>query len=248
MKKSNKKYTILDFIILDLLAHINPKFFILEEKNINQTQNTDKKNLNKYNKLFTGISHAYKKVLRYEFFFNEFYPNTKKISNQEALEHHIHAYLEDLDIFRNKIINFIGNLKNDFKKIAINKKEIDSVFRSLIENIKKIFENVSENRNPHHHHDLKFIDGDLIDSETAFTMVKQREIVREYIKPELWKIIEQRSVESFEKAKKKWIIRARNNSSQITIFINEFFDNMKPHIYNLLSIKQIFNPINDKRI
>ncbi len=115
------------------------------------------------------MNFVYKKLVKYKLYFAEFYPETEKITKTEALEHHIHAYLEDLDILKNKVKHFLGALKNDLKKIAINKNEIDRALKHLVGQVENIFNNVSRyrHRHSHHHRGMKFTDGNIVDSELA---------------------------------------------------------------------------------
>lgn len=235
MEKNN-----LDWILLDIMIHIHPKY--LKEghpKDKISTQNFDKKKLNEYLQLLTSLDFAYKKVMRYELYFSKFYPETNEINKFEALEHHMHAYLEDIDILKNKIILFFGTLKNDLKKIATNKKEINEAFTVHIKNMQEVFKNASDNRNPHHHKGMKFIDGNLIDSSMAHTMLQRNNPLRDSFKPEFLEELKKQEVESFEKAKMEWITIAQNNNIQMTGFINEAFEINKEYIYTFLNIKPI---------
>lgn len=240
MDKAIIKKNNLDWILLDIMIHIHPEY--LKEghpKNKINIQNLDRKKLNEYLQLLTSLDFAYKKIMRYELYFLKFYPETDEIKKCEALEHHIHAYLEDIDILKNKTKTFFGILKNDLKKIAINRKEIDEAFIIHIKNIQEVFKNASDNRNPHHHSGMKFIDGNLIDSRMAHAMLQKNNPLRNSLKPEFLEELKKQEVESFEKAKMEWIAIAQNNNIQMTGFINEVFKINKEYIYTFLNIKSL---------
>jgi len=237
--KTTKRIDNLDQILCDLTAYLEPNFLQVEYRTKIDTSNIDKAKLMKYFKLLTSISRVYKKVQKYELFFAEFYPETKKIKKHEALEHHIHAYLEDLIMLKNKITTFLGALKNDLKKIAKNKKEINIALTWLIGEVNRVFDNVSKYRDPHHHKGLTFIDGDLIDSEMAHMVTKNDSPLRDLFKSEFIDELKKRETESFEKAKRGWVSMAKKNNAEISGLVNDVLERNKSLLYKLLNIKSV---------
>jgi len=229
----------LDQILSDITVHLHPEYLKLDYKDKIDTKNLDKKKLEEYYQLLTSVNFIFKKITKYELYFSEFYPVTDKIRKAEALEHHIHAYLEDLDILKNKVCHFLGMLKNDLKRIAINKDEIDDALKQFIIKVLGVFNNVSKNRNPHHHKGMKFLDSNLVDSDLAHTMLQDNNPLRDRFKPEFLEELKQREAESFAKAKSIWIALAQKNNEQISGFIDETFRRNKDFIYKFLKIKPI---------
>ena len=111
-------------VYANLGMHMNPDVVKKEYQKYINTDDLNTKNLKKYFEILSSISFVLNKLLKYKIYFTEFYPNTKNIKNYEALEYHIHAYLEDIDILRNKVCWYAGMLKNDLKQLATNKEEI----------------------------------------------------------------------------------------------------------------------------
>src|ERR1035437_4724497 len=91
-------------ILADINVFENPNILIKEYAGKINNLDINKVKLKEYYILLTSIRQVYRKILKYEIYFAEFYPkNEEKIKNFEALEHHIHAYLEDLDILKEKL-------------------------------------------------------------------------------------------------------------------------------------------------
>jgi hypothetical protein len=217
----------LDQILSDITIYLHPKYLKLDYKDKIDTKNLDKKKLEEYYQLLTSVNFIFKKIMKYELYFSEFYPAIDKIRKTEALEHHIHAYLEDLDILKNKVCHFLGKLKNDLKRVAINKDEIDDALKQFIEKVLGVFNNVSKHRNPHHHKGMKFLDGNLVDSDLAHTMLQDNNPLRDQFKPEFLEKLKRKEAESFEKARSNWVALAQKNNEQISGFINETFKRNK---------------------
>ena len=228
-------------ILSDIMIYLNPDCLKEEFRKEINTKNIDNKKVEEYYKLLGSINMAYKKLLRYELYFANFYPDQGEITKQEALEHHIHAYLEDITIFKNKITVFLGALKNDLKKIAQNKKEIEKALSWLIKQTQEVFKGVSDVRDPHHHKGMKFVDCDLIDSEIADLLLGENSPLKSSFKPSFLEELEKKEIDSFEKAKKKWIKIAQRNNVQIAGFLNDIFGKNKNFIYSLLNIKPVIN-------
>src|SRR6056297_279591 len=112
-KKSDK----LEEILTDVCFYYNPN---LLKKEYRENMNLDRakiKMVNKYYKNLVCLRFFYNKLFKYPNYFRNFYPETKEIKKNEALEHHIYAYLEDSDIFRNKLVNILNSIKNDLKNM-----------------------------------------------------------------------------------------------------------------------------------
>jgi len=246
MENKIPKINNLDQILSDIIIHIHPNYLKGDYKNKINVQSLDKKKLNEYYRLLTSISFVYKKIMKYELYFAEFYPETKRITKTEAIEHHIHAYLEDLDILKNKVKHFLETLKNDLKMVAINKSEIDKALKHFVGQVINVFDKVSKHRNPHHHRGMKFFDANLVDSDLAHTMLQDNNPLRDSFKPEFLIELRKREVESFEKARTNWVTLAKKNNVQISGFIREVFERNKEFIYDFLNIRSVKDVINNE--
>lgn len=204
-----------------------------------KTEGVDKKKIEKYHQLLVHINQFYKKIQKYPLYFSEFYPPSQNINDYEALEHHVHAYLEDVDILKNKIQVFLGVLKNDLKTVALNKKEIEYALEWLIKQVQKVFKGTTDHRNPHHHRGMKFLDSDIVDAEIARTLLSVPHPLNALLKPESIPILKERAQLSFKKAKERWVRTAEKNNVQITGLVNDIFERVGGFMYDYLEIEPI---------
>lgn len=239
----NNVHTNLDKVLNDILVYMNPELLLPSYKDQVDTTGVDKKKLEKYFHLLTNINYFYKKVLRYETYFTYFYPEPDVIEKAEALEYHIYSYMESFDILRNKIVAFLGLLKNDLKEIASNKQEIVQALKQFIDKVENTFNGVKEHRHPHHHTGYRFVNGDIVDA-TAYSMMLKVDLpLRNMVNiPE----IEKRKEKSLEKAQQDYINLSIKNNEQITGLINTVFEKNAKFIYMVLNIKHLV--FNDPKI
>ena len=220
-----------------LSVYLEPDIFVPEfREGFKKGNNFDFKKVKKYNQLLLSISWFVKKVSKYQIYFQKFYPNTKEIHDFEALEHHIHAYLEDSATVKNKLSEYIGALKNDISQVAINKDEIKKKLDFLNSQVHKAFESPLGLRRQHRHNGYKFVDGNLVDAEMAEMMLGEKSpfkgMMTEYA---IEKFTHQRK-DSFEKAKNFWLENARKNDSQVKGVANEIVEKTKDFLFKLLDI------------
>ena len=235
-KENKAVFNNLEIILQTIGLHRNPDLLVWDYKNIINTKTSNNKKLDEYFLLLMSVGYFYKKIMRYEIYFSEFYPETKNIKNTEALEYHIHSYLEDMDILRNKITSFLGVLKKDLKRVALNKQEIDVALTKFIENVEKTFTEVKNNRHPHHHKGYKFLNSDLVDSEMLTMMLAENFPLKDRVNiPE----VQKKAKEHFEKAKNDYIGLAKKNNEQIMGLINVIFEKNESFIYKVLNIKSL---------
>jgi hypothetical protein len=235
--------TVLDQILGDLTLYLRPDLVKKEYFGNIDVTGVDQGDLMRYYKALTGVRQAFAKVQRYDTYFAQFYPATDTvIPKHEALEHHVHAYLEDLDILKNKTRALTGMLKNDLKSIAANKDEIDKALSFLADQVVKVFEKVSAARNPHHHGGMKFFDKNILDAEVMHTMKKEDGPMRNMLTPEGIALIEKHETVSFTKAQENWIAIAKKNNEQLTGMMDEALGRIKGFIYTFLRVGEIKPP------
>lgn len=224
----------------DLVGYLHPEYFIEEFKNrIVAGKKFNKEITEKYYKIIISINWFLKKVSRYEVYFLEFYPQSENIKKHEALEHNIHAYLEDVETLKNKLTHYVGCLKNDLKQVAINKKEISDALDWLKGQVIKTFEGVSVLRGEHRHKGYRFVDSNIIDIEMAETMLSETSPFKGQLTQYALEHFEKQKVESFEKAKAFWVDTAKKNLSQVEGVTNETLEKTKNFLYKLLDITPI---------
>ncbi len=234
---------IIDEILGDFGVYLYPDILRDELKNSLDVSKLNKKNLEKYNNLLISVNYAWQKILRYEVYFQEFYSNSKKIYKTEELNHHIHAYLQDMDTLKNKIENLFFELKKDIKKIAINKDDIEGFFQAGVDKTKEVFNGVVEHRIQHVHRNFQFMDGDLMKAENAQRVIDMlnnpamTSVINQEYKPVAIAKLEKDKIGSFDVAKARWVKTAKNNNEQTSGFLASILGVIKPSLYQFLEIK-----------
>lgn len=245
MKPEDLTGHILNEIIADLGAYMEPDLFKDGYKDLLNSTKVSKKELHKYNRLLSSIHYAWKKTTKYEIYFSEFYSNSDKIENFEQLNHHIHAYLQDADTLKNKIQNLFGALKNDLKQVVINKKEVSDFLETGIQKTGEVFEGILQHRRDHIHHGTRFTDNDLLKAENAYTSIQLMSqpvfdaILNQDRKQELLAKLEKQKDESFEVAKARWIKTAHDNNIQTAGYLDAILKVLRPMLYDYLNIKEM---------
>ncbi len=238
MTDTIKKNSI-DKVLGDFIVYTQPDYFKPGSFPSIDYAKINKEKIEKYYQLINAINQIYTKVVQYELYFSDFYPPAGKIKNFEALEYHIHSYLEDLTILKNKLQVFLGVLKNDLKKIASNAAEVEQALSVFITKIENAFADVNKHRGPHHHKGSKFLDSDLVDVRTFDLILQEGSYLQSLLRPEAVEEVRQRAISSFDKAKQNWVERARKNSEQMTGLVNHVIDSVKGWMYGALDITPV---------
>ena len=226
--------------------HENPEV-VKPEYRLRLSQETkDKKTLKKYARLLTAVRQRYDKLLRYPVYFQYFYPTDGGITQIEALEHHVHAYLEDMDALRDKLKIYYNCLEKDLLREASNKKEVKIFFKVLEEKIYEVFKNATKIRVPHHHKGMSFTDNEILDHRTASLMLDGHTNSGLLLSPEGIIHFEKMKSESLFAAKNKWIQIANNNNDQMIGFISELFNKTDYLVYQFLKINRVQSSIREE--
>lgn len=201
MSERNEAVTyVIDEIFTDLGFYKEPE---LLKQEFQWTLNIKSANLieiEKYLQLLSNINYAWRKTLKYKKYFSDFYVQDKGIENFEALNHHIHAYLQDADTLKNKIKIFLDELKKDLKNVASNKKDVVDFVDAGIEKTYTVFKDILNHRKSHVHNGTRFTDGDLFKAEMAnfsletFSNPMFDKILNQKYKPELIKKLEKEKI------------------------------------------------------
>lgn len=255
--KNNKEIHPIELILADFVIYQKPNYLMKEYQELFDISSADLKNLEKYRKSISNIRYAWRKILVYKKYFSDFYPESdEKIKDFEALNHHIHAYLQDMDTLKNKVLNFLYELKKDLKKVAINKEDIEIFIKAGVDKTLESFEGVLKYRRQHVHNGMRFIDGDLLKSENARASLEMFDnpvfdsMLNQKYKPELITKIKEEEKEGFESGKERWIKMAENNNVQTTGFLKETLEIIQPSLYQFLKIESsvdILKKYNEKK-
>ena len=240
-----KKQHAIDEIMRDFAFYQYPDLLKKEYSSFLDVTKANHEGIKKYMRLFSNLRYAWQKTLKYKQYFEEFYPPTEKIEKIEALNHHIHAYLQDMTTLKNKIEVLLGEMKNDIKKIALNKSDVDAFFKEGVEKTKEVFAGVSKHRDKHHHRGIRFFDGDLLKAENAYGFLEMLSnpvidvMLNQEYKPEIVAKFTKEKEESFEAAKKRWIEMANKNDVQASGYLDTMLKGIRSIFYQFLNIKPI---------
>lgn len=245
-EKNHSQQHIIDNILGDFAIYLNPKLLKEEFTGKLDTANANKKCIKKYQELFTQLRWAWQKTRKYPQYFNLFYPpKSSGIQNFEALNHHIHSYLEDMTTFKNKIVVLFGAMKNDIKAVASNREDIEEFFKAGIEKTIEGLKDVKKYRDPHVHRGNKFFDGDLLEAENAHGFIELCEnpyfdaILNQDYKPKLLAEQKKKKEESFERGKKRWIETATKNDKETYKYLDNILKVIRPPLYQYLKMKSV---------
>lgn len=240
-----KKQHLMDEMMGDLALYQHPNLLKKEYLPFIDISTANIDGIKKYMSIFSNTRYAWQKTLKYEHYFENFYPPIEKVEKIEALNHHIHAYLQDMTILRNKIGVLLGEMKNDLKRIAPNKDDINAFFKAGVEKTNDVFAGVSKLRDEHHHKGMRFVDGDLLKAENAHGFLGMLSnpildsMLNQEYKPEIIERFTKEKEESFEVAKKRWIETARKNNEQTTGYLESTLKVIRPSLYQFLNIRSI---------
>lgn len=235
----------IDEMMADFAFYQDPRLLKTEYSGLLNVSKVNDADIKKYMMSFFNLRYAWQKTLKYKKYFEEFYPPAEKIEKIEALNHHIHAYLEDMTTLKNKVEVLLGEMKNDIKKVASNKKDIDEFFVAGVEKTKEVFAQVSKYRGEHRHRGMRFFDGDLLKAENAhgFLEIISNPIfdamLNQKYKPEIVAKFTKEKEKSFGAAKKRWIEMAEKNDDQTTGYLGALLNGVRPALYQFLNIKPI---------
>lgn len=218
-------------------AYKDPKLFTDDFKvKLKKGENFDEKKIEKYHQLLLNIGWFLKKVSRYQVYFEKFYSTSEEIPDFEELEHHVHAYLEDISTVKNKIFAYIGALKNDINQIASNKKEAKEALEFITKQVYKTFESLLILRGDHRHNGYRFVDNNLVSAENAYMMLGEKSPFKGMLNDYAIEKFTNERRDSFNKAKSFWIENAMNNYPQVLGISNEVINKTKSLLFLLLDI------------
>ena len=232
-------------IMADFAVYLNPDLMKSEYAEAIRSVGFNKEKMGEYLLLLADIHYAWQKTVRYEVFFSDFYAETDSVERYEALNHHIHSYLEDMTILKNKIEVFLNTLKNDMTKTAKNRAEVEAFFKAGTDKNREVFDNVSKHRDPHHHKGMRFFDGDLLKAENAHRASEAFQnpafdaMLNPEYKPELMQKFQDEKKEGFDVARTRWIGIANANSVQTSGYLNELMETIQPVLYEFLNIESV---------
>lgn len=236
----------LDEMMADFTAYLNPEYFLRNISTKIKAVEANKEGIEKYQELLRRVNWAWVKIRKYPLYFEQFYPaDESDIEDFEALDHHITAYLEDMTTLKNKLTAFFSSMRNDIKKVATNRADIEEFFNAAIEKTIEGLEQVKEHRDPHRHSGSRFFDGDLLEAENAHNIIQmfQKEPFAEIINPDalpaFLKEQEKKKIDAFKRAKGRWIDMAKRNDAMTEQYLNNIIGAIQPPLYQFLKVQSV---------
>lgn len=196
-----------------LIADFSPQYFkpFYEAKLKNEELYPSKKDLEYI--IFTGfseISSSLENIRLTLSFISIVPPKSKKINRSDYLKYHVHVYLQEIYILKERLNEYATKIQRMYSKIN---KEIDikELMKPLFQLIKITFKGITNARSQHVHSE-RFSDNDLdwLSSTTFLSKFHQ-----EYETP---------SKMAYKKASLKWKKTVKNNTQEINKIIDMYFD------------------------
>lgn len=234
---------VIDAILSDLVLYENPDLLKPEYQSIVATLTLNIDLIKKHSTSLLNVRAAWQKALRYEVYFAEFYPTSNSIPVFEALNHHVHGYLQDMTTLRNKIEVWLGEFKNDSKKEFENKKDVEEFYDAAIAKTQEVFGGVTKHRDTHQHKGPRFLDPDILKAETAhfasefISNPKFPLPLNQAAVPDILAKLQKNENEAFEIAKERWVKTAHDNGVQATGYLNSVLALARPNLCRLLGIR-----------
>ena len=241
----NKTNYIIDEILGDFGFYKDPQLLKVEFQKMIDPKSANISGVEKYTTLLSNVNYAWRKTLKYDHYFEKFYTADNSVENFEALNHHIHAYLQDMDTLKNKIKLLLDNLKKDLSNIATNKDDVVAFVKAGIDKNYQVFDGILKYRIQHVHNGARFIDEDLLKAEIAHFSIKAfgtpvfDSMLNPQRKPELMDRFKKNKNESFDVAKKRWVKNAQNCAVQTTGWVDSLLKIIRPNLYQFLNIRSV---------
>lgn len=202
---------------------------------------TDVKLLDTYRKRLFELKTIYGKLQKYPDIFSNFY-NPGAISNEDALEYHVHSFLADTYAYREKVSGLLGKIQNSIpKELKEDRGALESIKNIFLDN----FEPITKIRKNHTHGHVDngwYLDGGALrvrnyKSSLAFlNMDGIKETVNwKYVNEKMAKEQEEAN-EELEKSKERWIKNSTEVLSMVENNVPKIFKAISFTIYKTLNI------------
>ena len=170
---------------------------------------------------------AIEKVEKYPLYFKLFYPASNEITEEEAMEHHWHSYMQDIYIVEQRGVTLLGTLKSDLPRYNLRNPEMAiMLIDHLKTNLMRGLESATRFRGGHTHR--KTVHHPELSRVRALKTIKQ---FHSELTSELSANIDGRISESLDKSKKEYIEMSEKN----TVAMREFRDFFSPRFGHLFA-------------
>lgn len=154
---------------------------------------------NRVNDVFTVLE----RLDRYGIYFESFYPDPSLISEAEAIEYHLHNYIQDTYSLKEKISKLIGCIKNDLPHFEIaNPEDVKALLDHLKAQIESGLKKTITLRHKHVH-DLSVRDLEISQAKALKQVINSPQVDAQKA--------EKRYGELVKSARNKFVAQADNN-------------------------------------
>ena len=168
---------------------------------------------------------AIEKVEKYALYFKSFYPKSDEITEEEAMEHHWHSYMQDIYIVKVRGVAVIGSMKNDLPRYPIGNPELAVLLLDhLKKNLERGLKSASDFRGGHTHQKTV--------RHPELVKVRALKTIKEYgqgMKIDMT-IVDSKILESLQKSKEEYVQMAEKNAISMQEF-REFFSPRFGHLF-----------------
>jgi hypothetical protein len=237
----NKKMSTIRDMTTEMTLYLEPGILKDEYKHlVIYGQTFDKEFTRRMFAILSSIEWIAKRLSKYPIYFQEFYSTSASNPDFEALEYHIHSYLEDTETFYNKIRNYLGVVKNVCNKDK-GKQGQDRVrvIVSILETISNIFKQVSKIRGDHRHGEFRHLDSNVVDAERFETIITGRHPLSDQFTPYTIEHFTTLRSKSIGDGKAHWTSIAEKNRENIDGIVEMVMLDTKEILYEIIGITPI---------
>lgn len=202
---------------------------------------TDISLLDTYSKRLFELKVIYNKLEKYPTIFANFY-NPDIITNEDALEYHVHSFLADTYAYREKVAGLLGKIKHSIpKELKEDRNAFEDIKRVFLDN----FEPITEIRTRHTHghvDDGWYLDGgsqkvqNYKSSLSFLNMDGIKETVNwEYVNEKMARE-EEKAKEELEQSRERWVKNSAEVLSMVQNTVPKIFDTISFTIYKTLNL------------
>lgn len=152
---------------------------------------------------------VFDRLQKYPIYFESFYAQDKElISDAEAIEYHLHSFLQDFYILQERLIRIVGHIKRDLKTFDLDHDdELKRLLDHLSTQVQSVFEKVTTGSRRRHVHDATVRDSDLSEARLSDTL--------KMVEPALANLLTEKSQALTTKARNHYIEEAKRNAEHL---------------------------------
>lgn len=161
-----------------------------------------------FNRL-NDLKTVFDRLQKYPVYFESFYIADKElISDAEAIEYHLHSFIQDIYILQERILRIVGHIKSDLKNLDLDHDDdLKKLLDHLSSQVRSVLEKVTNGSRKRHVHDASVRDSDISEARLSDTLKK--------VDSTLADLVAQKSIALTSKARGHYIEEAKRNADHI---------------------------------